>query len=42
MTQQRDLAEAAIRWGRTAVESAHPSRAETPPFQALVRAGTRH
>lgn len=42
MTQQRDLMEAAVRWGRTAVEPAQPSRAETPLFQALVRAGTRH
>lgn len=42
MTQQRDLAEAAVRWGRPAVTPAHPSRVETPLFQALVGAGTRH
>ncbi|MEJ2677493.1 MAG: transaldolase family protein [Gemmatimonadota bacterium] len=42
MTQQRDLTEAAVRWGRTAARSAQPSRVETPLFQALVNAGTRH
>lgn len=42
MAQQRDLMEAAVRWGRTAVEPAQPSQVETPLFQALVGAGTRH